>query len=323
MTTTKDQPAEPEITERMTARKLAITVLAGGPSGEREISIQSGAAVSEALRTLGHDVFLEDISPDDLSALDRRVDCVFIALHGRFGEDGQIQAILQERGLCYAGSGPAACALAMNKAAAKARFAECDLPTPRFRVATGATVEEAATGWQGPVVVKPVEEGSSLACSIVRDLSQLRATVDQCLADYPDCLIEQYVPGREITVGILGDVGLPPIEIRTPREFYDYQAKYVDDQTEYLFDIDLPDDFLTNLVALSVRAHRVLGCRGFSRVDWRVDDEHLQPYLLEVNVIPGLTGHSLLPKAAARAGMSMPMLCQRIVDLAIAGDPAK
>jgi D-alanine-D-alanine ligase len=298
-------------------RKLAITVLSGGPSGEREVSLESGRAVGEALESLGHDVHLSDIGPDNLSALARQVDCVFIALHGRFGEDGQVQRILERRGLTYCGSGPEACALAMNKDRAKARFAELGLPTPRYAVATAETIEEALGSWSLPVVVKPVLEGSSLNCHIVRDAGQFRPAVEQVVEGYGECLIEDYIPGREITVGILGESALAPLEIRTPREFYDYEAKYVDENTEYSFDVDLPSDLLERVAAMSLGAHRGLGCRDFSRVDWRVDPDRLEPYLLEVNVIPGLTSHSLVPKAAAHSGLSMPLLCQCLVDMAM------
>ena len=297
--------------------KLAITVLSGGPSGERDISIQSGQAVAAALRERGHTVHLEDIDPDNLGALARDVDCVFVALHGAFGEDGQVQAILERRGLAYCGTGPEACALAANKAAAKARFADLGLPTPRFAVATPDNIREFMALWSLPVVVKPVKEGSSLACFIVRDFTQFRPAIEEVLARYEACLIEDYIPGREITVGILGEGALPPIEVRTRREFYDYDAKYVDEDTEYLFEIDLPQDLLERIVAMSLAAHRGLGCRDFSRVDWRVDDEQSEPYLLEVNVIPGLTSHSLLPKAAQKVGLSMAMTCQHLVDLAV------
>ena len=317
LTVTAKHSGPATTTRRSTSRKLAITVLSGGPSNERAISLASGAAVADALKSLGHDVFLEDVAPDNLGALARAVDCVFIALHGTFGEDGEVQSILEQRGLLYCGSGPESCAVAMDKAAAKTRFIESNLPTPRFTIATPVTLETAIADWRSPVVVKPVKEGSSLSCTIVRDDARIRPAVEHLLERYPSCLIEEFIPGREITVGILGDTGLPPIEIRTPREFYDYAAKYEDNQTEYRLDIDLPPAFLEDLVAMSVRAHQALGCRDFSRVDWRVNDETLEPYLLEVNVIPGLTSHSLLPKAAAKAGLSMPMLGQRIVDLAL------
>ena len=300
-----------------TARKLAITVLSGGPSREREISLQSGRAVAEALKSLGHTIHVEDIAPDHLAALDRNVDCVFIALHGTFGEDGQVQAILEQRGLCYCGTGSAACGLAMDKARAKARFAELGLPTPGFTVATRENMDDAPGGRQLPVVVKPVQEGSSLACTIVRETSGLRPAVEQVVLSHGACLIEDYIPGREITVGILGDAALPPIEIRTPRDFYDYDAKYVDERTEYVFDIDLPEALVSRVVEMSLAAHHGLGCRDFSRVDWRVDPRRGEAYLLEVNVIPGLTSHSLLPKAAAWAGLDMSKMCGHIIDLAM------
>lgn len=305
------------IIRQSTAQKLAITVLAGGPSGEREVSLRSGGTVAAALESLGHTVHVEDINPDNLGALARNVDCVFVALHGRFGEDGQVQEILERRGMAYCGSGPDACALAMNKYLAKKKFEELKLPTPRYAVATAQTIRETMACWSMPVFIKPVKEGSSLNCHLVRDVGQFRPAVDAVIAAYGDAMIEEYIPGREITIGILGDKALPPIEIRTRRDFYDYQAKYVDDDTSYDFDVDLPEDLLEQMVAMSVEAHRGMGCRDFSRVDWRVDTSRMQPYILEVNVIPGFTNHSLLPKAAARAGLGFPEMCQYIVDMAV------
>ncbi len=302
---------------KRTNRKLAITVLSGGPSGEREISLQSGRCVAEALRSLGHDVFLEDIAPDNLRALDRDVDCIFVALHGAFGEDGQLQAILDCRGLAYCGSGPAACALAMNKAAAKKRFGELGIPTPAYSAVTPANLPETAARLAAPVVVKPITEGSSLSCRIVREADEIVPAAAHVVERYGECLVEEYIPGREVTVSIVQDRVLPPIEIRTRREFYDYAAKYLDDDTEYLFDIDLPRETLKQIAAWSLTAHRGLGCRDLSRMDWRVDDRCLQPFLLEVNVIPGLTSHSLLPKAAQHAGLNLPILFEQLVESAI------
>lgn len=306
-------------------QKLAVTVLAGGPSNEREISLESGKAVAAALQTLGHDVIVADVGPNDFKGLAREVDCVFIALHGRFGEDGEIQKVLERRGLAYSGSGPDACAIAMNKYLSKKKFEELGLPTPRYAVATRCTaseatelsIREAMAAWSLPVVVKPVKEGSSLHCHIVREFEQFRPAIDSVLKIYGDCLVEEFIPGKEITVGILGDRVLPPIEIRTKRDFYNYQAKYQDDDTQYLFDIDLPSDLLGRIEAMSLKAHEGLGCRDFSRVDWRVDPETQEAYILEVNVIPGMTAHSLVPKAAAKAGLTMPELCQFIVDAAV------
>ncbi len=300
-----------------TQQKLAVTVLSGGPSGERDVSLDSGKSVARALESLGHKVYIEDINSDNLAALARQVDCVFIALHGAFGEDGQVQEILERRNLAYTGSGPEACRLAMNKAEAKKTFAKLGIPTPRWDVATAKTFREAVAAWSMPVVVKPVSEGSSIHCYIVRDVAQFRPAVEKVIDAYGEALIEEYIPGRELTVGILGDKALPPIEIRTKRDYYDYAAKYVDDDTQYDFDISLPEELLDRIVEMSLAAHKGLGCRDFSRLDWRVDDSCLQPFLLEANVIPGLTSHSLVPKAALRAGLPMPEMCQLIIDMAI------
>lgn len=302
---------------KKTDEKLAVTVLAGGPSGERDISLQSGQAVADALKSRGHCVHLEDIGPDRLSALAREVDCVFVALHGKFGEDGAVQEVLTQRGLSYCGSGPEACSLAMNKVAAKKRFVDLGLPTPRWALATKDTIQESLAVWSLPVVAKPVSDGSSLNCHLIRDVDDFRLKVEQVIAEYGECLIEEYIPGIEIAVGILAEKALPPVEIRTKRDFYDYQAKYVDEDTEYAFDIDLPADLLERVVEMSVQAHNGVGCRDFSRVDWRIDTKRLKPYLLEINVIPGLTPHSLLPKAANQAGLDLSEMCQFIVDSAI------
>lgn len=296
---------------------LDITVLAGGPGVEREVSLDSGRAVYEALRRLGHRVTLSDIGPDDLSALDRPADNVFIALHGEFGEDGTVQAELDAHGLRYCGSGAAASRLAMDKVAAKRRFETAGIPTPPYEVVDRANLAGLSSRFAPPAVVKPVALGSSVDTTIVRTRGELDRTASAVIDGYGSALVEGYIAGPELTVGILGDVALPVCEIRTRREFYDYQAKYVDDDTEYLFDLDLPAELLERVQVLSLGAHRVLGCSVFSRVDWMVDAGTLEPYALEVNTIPGFTSHSLLPKAAARAGLSFERLCGRIVELSL------
>jgi len=301
---------------RAVKRRLKITVLSGGPGAEREVSLKSGRAVAAALTSLGHAVHVADIGPGRLEALDVPADMVFIALHGTFGEDGQLQQILDRRGIRYCGSGAAASALAMDKGAAKRRFVQVGIETPSFEVVTPQQVEAAVQTWSPPVVVKPVDEGSSVDCRIVRDEATLRTVASEMARRYDQFLIERFVAGPELTVGVLGKDALPPIEIRSAREFYDYRAKYLDDDTQYLFDIDLPTGVLEEIQRLSVAAHRALGCRGFSRVDWLVDEADHRPFALEVNTIPGFTDHSLLPKAAARASLSFADLCQRIVELA-------
>jgi D-alanine-D-alanine ligase len=296
-------------------RRLKITVLSGGPSSEREVSLNSGRAIAAALQSIGHDVCLADIDPQNLSALERPVDMVFIALHGAFGEDGQLQQILEDRGIRYCGSGPQASAMAMDKAKAKTRFLAASVPTPLFEVVKRDNLDEVLVQWSPPAVVKPLDQGSSVDCVIVHEGEELAVPLRREVEDYGCCMVERFVKGVELTVGVLGDEALPPIQIRPKREFYDYQAKYLDNDTEYLFNIDLPASLLTGVRDLSVRAHQSLGCRDFSRVDWIVEESTGRPFALEVNTIPGFTDHSLLPKAAQRAGLSFAALCQRIVEL--------
>lgn len=294
---------------------LDITVLSGGPGGEREVSLQSGRAVAQALGRLGHRVTVCDIAPDELSALGRPADFVFIALHGEFGEDGTVQAELDARDIRYSGSGAAASRMAMDKVEAKRAFLRSHIPTPEFLVVDRVNRAELAAKCYVPAVVKPVSSGSSVDITIARTPQQLQSAVEAVVNQYGRALVERYVAGREVTVGILGDRPLPVCEIRTEREFYDYQAKYVDEDTEYLFDLDLPPDVIREVQDLSLAAHQALGCEVFSRVDWMIDQQTLRPYVLEVNTIPGFTDHSLVPKAAARVGIAFDDLCRRIIEL--------
>jgi len=303
---------------KLVEKKLQITVLSGGPSAEREVSLNSGRAVAAALESLGHDVHLADIAPDSLAALDIPADVVFIALHGTFGEDGGLQQILEKRGIRYTGSGPQASALAMDKVAAKCRFIEAEVPTPRFDVVSTDRVQVTLEHWRPPVVIKPIADGSSVDITIARDADTLRDVLTAMTRKYGRCLVEQYISGSELTVGVLNGEALPSIQIVTKREFYNYEAKYLDNDTEYLFDIPLPEAVLERVRELSVEASQALGCRDFCRVDWIVDGHTQQPHALEVNTIPGFTDHSLLPKAARRAGLSFASLCQAIVESAMA-----
>jgi D-alanine-D-alanine ligase len=306
-----------DVSQRRNLKELDITVLAGGPGVERDVSLESGRAVADALVRIGHHVELCDISPGDLAALDRPADFVFIALHGEFGEDGTVQAELDSRGLRYAGSGAKASRLAMNKIDAKRCFEQHGIPTPPYELVDRANLEEVLARFTVPAVVKPVASGSSVDTTIVRTHEELRHESTQLVQKYGEALLERYINGPELTVGILGDQPLPICEIRTKREFYDYQAKYVDDDTQYLLDPDLPAALLKRIQSMSLAVHQALGCRAFSRVDWMVESDTLQPFVLEVNTIPGFTSHSLLPKAAARVGIDFDQLCQRIVELSL------
>ena len=315
---TVQRNAAPPGTPLSTAKStLRITVLMGGPGCERQVSLESGRAVADALESLGHRVHRADIGPDDLGSLDRDADVVFIALHGEFGEDGKLQHILDERGIRYVGSGARASELAMDKVRTKRVLAEAGIHSPRHQLVQAGQGKSAICCFDLPAVVKPVRGGSSVDITVAQHPVQLIAAVEHLTEKESECMVEEFVSGPELTVGIVGDRALDPLWIRTKRGFYDYQAKYGDNDTEYLFDIDLPATMLDDIRGLSLRALQVLGCRDFSRVDWIVDEGSGRAHCLEVNTIPGFTSHSLLPKMAARAGLDFSGLCQHLVDLAI------
>jgi len=298
---------------------LAIGVLMGGCSRERAVSLESGRAVAAALEALGHDVRPCDVRPGDITPhLFKDVDVAFLALHGAWGEDGQVQSELEALGVCYTGSGPEASRLAMDKAASKQRFFEEGVPTPAFRVARRgeeAVIEEAYNALGPDLIVKPVAEGSSFGLSACRSLESLRTAVRDLWADYDAALIERRIIGRELTVGILGERPLPVAEIRTPGGLYDFHFKYESDETEYIFNHGLAAEVEARMVEVALAAHEALGCRDLSRVDLILPPEG-EPQVLEVNTIPGFTSHSLVPKATAHAGITFGHLCERIVALA-------
>jgi D-alanine-D-alanine ligase len=291
----------------------------GGTGSEREISLQSGNAVAHALSQAGIDHVTSDVSPDTLEILaDPSVTLFFLALHGEFGEDGQLQRILEERGLCYAGSGPEASALAFDKLASKSVLARQGVPCPRaieFTEDLDATeLETRLQSFAGKIVVKPPRAGSSCGVQIVPRTADLWTLGRQTLRDHGDCMIEEFIGGRELTVSILDERALPVIEIKPVRPFYDYQAKYVDEGTQYLFDTLLEAEAHA-LQQQALRCFAGLGLRHFGRIDFILAPDGVA-YCLEANSIPGLTSHSLLPKAAQKAGYCMSDLCCAIVDAA-------
>ncbi len=317
-----ETPATPIATSAK--QVLDITVLCGGPSSERDVSLVSGQAVSQALRNLGHSVTSADINPADVSALDRKgIDVVFIALHGAFGESGEVQQLCEDRHLPYVGSGPKASAIAMDKVASKELFRRCGLSTPNWVVIDSGMSDGQRMAMLAevppPCVCKPIASGSSVDVVICPDAATRDAALARLLGNgaYSSVMVESFIRGREFTVGVLAEEALPVIEVRTNREFYDYFAKYEDDATQYLVNPDLPTLMDKTLKASALAAHRSLGCRDFSRVDFMLSADGV-PQALEVNTIPGFTGHSLLPKAAAAAGISFDQLCGRLVQLALA-----
>lgn len=316
----RDQPRS-DPAGRSQRSGLRVTVLCGGPSAERAVSLESGRAVADALRRRGHRVFVADVSPDDLSALDRRADVVFPALHGTFGEDGALQSILEQRGIRFVGSGSAASALAMDKVRTKRLAAADGVSTPAYFVfapagagpgaAPGFPAAEALPPWTRPVVVKPVDQGSSVLTSIVHGPEAYEPAVRAVVARYGRALIEDFVAGDELTVALLDGEPLPPICVRPKRGFYDYEAKYHDERTEYLFDCGLPPEVLDEARRQSARVYARVGCRHLARIDW-IADRAGRLWMLEVNTLPGFTSHSLLPMAAARAGIPFDELVDRL-----------
>lgn len=300
--------------------KLKVAVLAGGIGAERDISIQSGRCVAEALKEAGFEVVTADIRPDNLDILnDSSIDVFFPALHGKFGEDGRLQQILEDRSLLYAGSGPNASSLAFDKMASKKLFEEIGVATPaaiEFGPETDIDrLEEQLRHFTNSYVVKPIRQGSSVGVNIISTPHEAVDAAKETFSEFGDCMIEEFVPGREVTVGILHGLALPIIEVRAKSGFYDYHAKYVDEKTEYLFDTITDTAMAANISQAAVDCFDALGCRNFARVDFLLGNDRIA-YALEANTIPGFTSHSLLPKAAAKAGLSMSDLCSNIVEAA-------
>jgi D-alanine-D-alanine ligase len=302
-----------------------IAVLAGGDSDEREISLQSGAAVQQALSARGHFTLHLDPSVVDVKGVDwRQFDVAFLALHGQFGEDGQVQRILEDAGIPYTGSDATASRLAFSKSAAKERFLQFGVPTPEYSLLHYtddlSRIERITREIGYPLVIKPDCQGSSLGITIVKSPDAVSAALKHCFHFDGFAVVERAIIGTEWTVGLLDDLVLPPILIETDREFFDWQAKYEDDDTRYLFDSSFPSHVLDRIADVAKNACRALGTRGMVRVDLRVD-EQLNPWLLEVNTIPGYTSHSLVPKAAARMGIEFGELCERSIESCLRKEP--
>lgn len=296
-----------------------VAVLYGGISAERAVSLSTGQQVIAALRRAGLSVLPIDVGPDLgqlIRALSPRPDCVFNALHGRFGEDGVVQGVLDWLEIPYTHSGVRASALAMDKVAAKAVFAAAGLPVANGRVvATDALA--AADPMARPYVVKPINEGSSVGVEILRAGDNRRAEIAQSWRFGPSALVEEYVAGRELTVGVLGERALAVTEIMASQAFFDYESKYEAGGSRHVVPARIDAPTYAEAMAVALAAHRALGCRGASRADFRYDDTGAgagRLVLLEVNTQPGLTPTSLLPEQAQHLGMSFPELCVWMVE---------
>ncbi|MCG3147603.1 MAG: D-alanine--D-alanine ligase B [Verrucomicrobiae bacterium] len=294
-------------------KHLHVAVLMGGPSAEAAVSRASGKMVLEALRGTGVAAEPVDLLGTTVE-LPAGVDLAFIAMHGAFGEDGHLQQILEDRGVPYTGSDAGASARAFDKVTAKECFQQAGIPTPAFAI--GNLGEDLDL----PVVVKPARQGSSVGISIVRERPELAPALARAQAFPGAVIVEEFVRGRELTVGILGTDALPVIEIRTKHKFFDFEAKYTAGEAEEICPAPLDAATTVRAQELAWRAHESLGCRDFSRVDLMLSETG-ELCVLEVNTIPGMTANSLLPKAARTAGLGMPALCLRMIEMALTRRP--
>ncbi len=295
---------------------MRIAVLRGGTSAERDVSLQSGQTVLDALLALGVEAFAVDTAETDWQARIDGADFAFIALHGVGGEDGSMQGALQVRGIPYSGSGVLGSALALDKQRSKELWQGIGVSTGRFEMLHADTDWQSVMRRLGRVFVKPACEGSSIGMTRVDDATALAAAFEAASGYAGAALAEQFIDGPEYTVGILGDRALPSIRLETDNEFYDYEAKYLSDDTRYLLPSGLDEAEEGEIGELALRAFRSLGCAVWGRVDLMRDADGAF-YVLEVNTVPGMTSHSLVPMAAAAAGLDIQALVAEIVRLSM------
>jgi D-alanine-D-alanine ligase len=293
----------------MSDKPQRIAVLMGGLSAEREVSLKSGAAVVGALREAGYDV-VEVLVDDERVPLPPEIDLAFLALHGTFAEDGQIQDLLAGRGIPYTGANAQISRVAFDKEKTKEKLRQCHVPTPEGQLVRRA--EEVTLAL--PLFVKPNAQGSSVGSRAAATAEELAAALTEALKFDSSALVERLIRGRELTVGVLGEQVLPLVEIHPLDGFYDYTNKYTKGRTEYFCPARLPDDITRRIQKYALTAHRALGGTVYSRIDFLLE-ENGSPFCLEINTIPGMTATSLLPKAAAAVGITFPQLCRQIVEL--------
>ncbi|CAN5532400.1 D-alanine--D-alanine ligase [soil metagenome] len=289
---------------------MKVTVLYGGPSAERKISLISGNAVIEGLKSMGPTVFASDISPTDLTGLDHPCDVIFPVLHGQFGESGELQEILEARGLAFVGSGSKASKLGMNKVETKKVWEKAGLPTPKYAVITDKKVP-----FPGPCVVKAIDSGSSIDVYVCQDETQAPAAIEKIVDKHGRALVEQFINGAELSVSLLEEVPLAPMLIVPKRGFYDFEAKYNANDTEHKFDTGLPAAVIERCRELARKGNAAVGAKDLGRIDIMLTDK-FEPFMLEINTLPGFTPKSIFPEAAAHAGIAFGPLVDRLVKRA-------
>jgi D-alanine-D-alanine ligase len=289
-----------------------IALLAGGPGKERRVSLNSGVAVANALRTIGAEVSEIDVQGPGFE-IPPGTELAFNMVHGTLGEDGEVQAILDTRGIPYTGEGEAASRLAFDKIASKRRFDSAGVPNAKWEVLLAGQAPKLPL----PLVAKPPREGSSVGVHILLKADELEAALADCLARDAEVLVEEFIQGRELTVGIVGDTALPVVEIVPKVDFYSYENKYTKGNSDYFCPARLDADTARAVQSAALAAHRSLGLEVYSRVDVLLDANN-RPFVLEANTIPGMTETSLLPKAAAAVGIGFAQLCEWIAGLSLA-----
>jgi D-alanine-D-alanine ligase len=310
-------------TENLKNKKIC--VLMGGRSGERDVSLRSGSRVFESLKNQGFNAISMDLEDDLISKLKKeKVVAVFIMLHGRFGEDGTVQGLLEMANIPYTGSKILASALAMNKLASKRVFDAIGIPTPRYlEVDASSDIKKEAEKikkiFPFPLVLKPTSEGSSLGVTLIKEENNLESILLKSVDEFKDVFVEEYIKGKEVTVGIIGKnsdlQALPVLELVPKNEFYDFHAKYTAGMTEFVLPARLSKPLYKKTQEIALAAHKALGCYGVSRVDMIVGKDHV-PYVHDVNTIPGMTERSDLPAEAAHVGISFDELVLKILESA-------
>ncbi|MEK9657662.1 MAG: D-alanine--D-alanine ligase [bacterium] len=300
-----------------TLKEKKICVLAGGKSSEKEISLKSGTAVLNCLKKANYNVFLAN--PFELDTWINNCDIVFIAMHGKYGEDGQIQRILEKHRLPYTGSGINASINCMNKWTCKQYLEQANLPVPAYSYHQ-SSLKKLPPSFTFPVVLKPLDQGSSIGVHIIKTPEELQKKSNLLITTYQQFLLERYISGRELTIGIIEKnqtpIALPILELQSKNEFYDYNAKYTKGLTKFIIPAELPPKQTKKLQNLAISAHKTLNCLGFSRIDFLLDQHH-NPYILEINTIPGFTETSDLPAQAKAAGLSFLDLIVQLLQNAI------
>jgi len=292
----------------------------GAVGSERQVSLTSGKCVADALRKVSSlEVVEHDFMPDKPYILDdKSIDIFFLVFHGEFGEGGEMQEICERKKLLFTGCDSKSSRIAFDKMLCKKALMAAGVPTaPVVEIRNSKELvglkQKLNFAVDEKIVVKPIRNGSSVGVRIVKGVDNAVAAAEECYNEFGDCMVEKFITGREITVGIVDDKVLPVIEIRTTRDFYNYDAKYNDDQTQYLFDTIQDESLLAKINDAAMKSFKAVGCRDFSRIDLIVGNDGI-PYVIEINTIPGFTSHSLLPKAAAKIGMDMTQLCMKIIQ---------